>query len=179
MWRATVNILCIEMRPLLRSSLRFVQVCLQLCIERFVVARVAFFYSMGGLYETRKTGSDPQQRRGNVNRRMCRLAFLLVPQQPPRSPRFARLARRPALDPQEDNHIGVHHKQRKRYLQYGQAAICNMTVAKLEEWARMRDGGKGGGQLSIGKMKADQWPSQWDLGTLNALNALFSVPKSH
>ena len=77
---------------------------------------------MGGLYETRKTGSDPQQRRGNVNRRMCRLAFLLVPQQPPRSPRFARLARRPALDPQEDNHIGVHHKQRKRYLKYGQAA---------------------------------------------------------
>ena len=40
---ANVNLLCIEMRPLLRSSSRFLQIRLALETKRHVVARVAFF----------------------------------------------------------------------------------------------------------------------------------------
>lgn len=38
---------------------------------------------------------------------------------------------------------------------------------------------KGGGQLNTGKMKAAQWPTQWDLGTLKDIKYSLRVPKSH
>ena len=41
-------------------------------------------------------GSDLQQRRGNVNRRMCRLACRPVPQQPPSEPSEAQVGEKGA-----------------------------------------------------------------------------------
>ena len=49
-----VNLICIEMRPLLRPGLVFVQVRLWLAGARHGVGRVAIFSSMGGLDETRQ-----------------------------------------------------------------------------------------------------------------------------
>ena len=55
----------------------------------------------------------------------------------------------------------------------GRAQVYGRKSGKARKEARAEDGGsqgaergKGGGRLSIGKMKADQWPTQWDLGTL-------------
>ena len=56
---------------------------------------------------------------------------------------------------------------------------------RTQETARRRmamaqeAGEEGRGQLSIGKMRADQWPSQWDLGTMEELHTPFETPKSH
>ena len=85
---------------------------------------------------------------------------------------------------QEEKHTGNDRQQRKGnegadVWGTGEGGGRSRGRGQLEEWARMRDGGKDGGQLSIGKMRADQWPSQWDLETLKALTAPCSVPKSH
>ena len=65
---------------------------------------------------------------------------------------------------------------------------CGLRVAWPRRGLAKRRGpsdGQGvvGGSVGCGqsstKMRADQWPSQWDLGTLKKNFISFTVPKSH
>ena len=106
--------LCIEMRLLVRSALVFAPVCRGLAYERHGVGRVAFFSSMDGLSYKKKTHTSidpPTAARACEQQNMspsCRSAR----RRPPRSPRFARLARRPALDMQVGNRSATYSLQR-------------------------------------------------------------------
>ena len=83
-------------------------------MKDMALGELRFFLPWTAFHVTRKCipALTPQQPQGHASSSTCRLACRSARRWPPRSPRFARLARRPALDMQAENGSDAYSQQR-------------------------------------------------------------------